>query len=54
MTYSSIIYSYTTARTTDISLPVPVMDAKTTCSFSTLHKLHKITSSMVYFFSTTF
>jgi len=35
---------------------VPITDAKTMLSFSTSHKLHnkKITSSMFYFFMTTF
>jgi len=47
MTYSSIIRSLLThmrqQQTTDIKLPVPIIDAKTVLSFSILHKLHSKT-----------
>jgi len=40
--YSGIIYSLLTyiqqQKTMDIKLPVPIIDAKTILSFSTLHK----------------
>jgi len=44
MTYSTIVYSLLTRtrqqKTADIKRPVPITDAKTMLSFSTLHKLH--------------
>jgi len=44
MTYSSIVYGLLThmklRKTMNIKLPVLIIDANTTLSFSTLHKLH--------------
>jgi len=44
MTYSRIVYGLLThirqQKTIHIKLPVSIIDAKTTLSFSTLHKLH--------------